>query len=123
MFFQNYRLQHGGYNSQNCVCTYCQNILYTDVHDEINKTYEMLITKNISFSFLHCVTIYPTPLNFLNLNRIKFLRKFTKNVGYSDHSSSIGKHKNIASMAAIYYGAKIIERHIRILDVSKTSWQ
>ena len=23
-------------------------------------------------------------------------------------------------MAAIYYGAKIIERHIRILDVSKT---
>lgn len=83
--------------------------------DEIKKTFEILKKKKINYSFLHCVTIYPTPFKHLNLNRIVYLKKYTKNIGYSDHSSSNGKFKNLASMASIYFGAKIIERHIRIL--------
>ncbi len=87
---------------------------------EIKKTFEILDRKKKNFSFLHCVTIYPTPFKHLNLDRIKYLKKYTSNVGYSDHSSSKGNLRNIASMAAIYFGAKIIERHIRILDIQDT---
>ena len=47
--------------------------------DEIQKAAQILKSK--SFTFLHCITIYPTPLKDINLNRIKFLKKFTKNVG------------------------------------------
>ena len=83
--------------------------------DEIEKTFGILKKKKINFSFLHCVTIYPTAFKHLHLSRIDFLKKYTKNIGYSDHSRATDKKKNLASMAAIYYGAKIIERHIRIL--------
>ena len=38
------------------------------------------------FSLLHCVTIYPTPLEEAHLNRIRYLKTLTKNVGISDHS-------------------------------------
>ena len=87
---------------------------------EIKKTYDILKKRKKSFSFLHCVTIYPTPFKHLNLDRIRFLKKYTNNVGYSDHSSSEGNLRNIASMTAIFFGAKIIERHIRILDIDKS---
>ena len=83
---------------------------------EISKTSRILKSKNRNFSFLHCVTIYPTPLNQLNLKRINYLRKFTKNCGFSDHTISKGKLKNFASKAAIYFGANLVERHIRIFD-------
>ena len=49
-----------------------------------------------------------------DLNRINYLKKITKNIGYSDHSLAYGKSKHLASMFAIYFGAKIIERHIKI---------
>lgn len=88
--------------------------------DEIQKTYEILKKNNKNFSFLHCVTIYPTPLKQLNLSRIEYLKKYTNSIGYSDHSSSQGKLKNIASKAAIYFGATIIERHIRLLDIENS---
>ena len=88
--------------------------------DEIKKTYDILKNNKKNFSFLHCVTIYPTPFKHLNLNRIEFLKRYTNNIGYSDHSSSEGRFKNIASKAAIYFGAKIIERHVRILDIKDT---
>ncbi len=83
--------------------------------NEIKKTFEILKKSKKNFSFLHCVTIYPTPFKHLNLSRIEYLKKYSNNVGYSDHSSSEGKLKNLASMAAVFFGAKIIERHIRIL--------
>ena len=86
--------------------------------NEINYTSKIL--KNKNYSFLHCVTIYPTPLNELNLNRIKFLKKYTSNVGFSDHSLGFGSKRNLASLLAIFHGAKLIERHIRILDKKDT---
>lgn len=85
---------------------------------EIEKASKILGAKE-TFSFLHCITIYPTPLNELNLNRMKFLRNFTEDVGFSDHTM-IKTDGVKASIAALYYGAKIIERHFTILEASLT---
>lgn len=84
---------------------------------EIEKTAEIL--KGHRFTFLHCITIYPTPLDKLNLNRMNYLRKFTPSVGFSDHTL-IEKDKIKASIVAISKGADIIERHFTILPKDKT---
>ncbi len=85
---------------------------------EIKKTAEILKDKN--FIFLHCVTIYPTPLKQINFLRLNFLKRFSKNVGYSDHSVSTNSKKNLAAELGIYFGAEYIERHVRFLDSNKT---
>lgn len=85
---------------------------------EIKKASTILKGKN--FVFLHCVTIYPTPLNKINLDRINFLKKFTNQIGFSDHSKGFNNDRNLASLMAIFFGAKYIERHITILDKNKT---
>ena len=84
--------------------------------DEIELASRILNKNKSNFSLLHCVTIYPTPINQINLSRIKFLKKFCSSVGYSDHSLSDEKTKNLASLASIYFGGNLIERHIRILE-------
>ncbi len=63
-----------------------------------------LFKKNITL--LHCVSLYPTNYNELNLNRMKKLLSITKNVGLSDHSIGV-----IGSIKAINLGARIIEKH------------
>lgn len=88
---------------------------------EIIKTNEILKKKKIDYSFLHCVTSYPTSLNNLHLSRIKYLFNLTKkNIGYSDHSESGDSLSLLSSKASIYFGAKILERHMTILDKSRT---
>lgn len=77
------------------------------------------ILKGSNFSFMHCVTIYPTPLEEFHLNRMKFLRNFSNKVGWSDHSN-IKKDDLNGTKAAIYFGADIIERHFTILPTDKT---
>lgn len=84
---------------------------------EIEKTAEIL--KGHNFSFLHCVTIYPTPLDKLNLARMNYLRKFTKNVGFSDHTLT-ERDGLKGSIVAISLGADIVERHFTILPKEKT---
>ncbi len=80
--------------------------------DEIEKTAQIL--KEHKFSYLHCVTIYPTPLDVLNLNRMNFLRKFTSSIGFSDHSLTERDGIN-ASIIALGLGADVIERHFTVL--------
>ena len=80
--------------------------------DEIIKASEVLAGSN--YQFLHCVTIYPTPLEKLNLNGINFLKKFTNYVGYSDHSKP-SETGLIASKIAIAMGSTCIERHYTVL--------
>ena len=66
--------------------------------------------KNKNFSLLHCVSNYPCSDNSLNLkNLIFFKKKFDCQIGFSDHS--IG---NTASIIALGYGAKIIEKHFTV---------
>ena len=59
---------------------------------------------------LHCVSDYPVVDKEANLISIKYLRdKFKMNIGYSDHTLGIE-----ASIMAVSYGAKIIEKHFTI---------
>ena len=85
---------------------------------EIERAAEIL--KNLNYIFLHCVTIYPTPLNKINFARINFLKKFSKKVGFSDHSLAINQNKNLACELAIFFGAEYLERHIRLFSSEKT---
>jgi len=89
--------------------------------DEINISCKILKKSKKNFSLLHCVTIYPTPLNKINLKKIIYLKKKYKvPVGFSDHSESFNKKKNLASKLSILFGADLIERHITILSKDLT---
>ena len=85
-------------------------------NQEIKKASDIL--KN-NFSLLHCVTEYPTKINNVNLSRLNFLRNFSSEVGYSDHTNP-EQDKLLASLSSIYFGAKILERHFTILPKDKT---
>lgn len=89
--------------------------------NEISKSCDLLKRAKVNFSLLHCVTVYPTPINRININKIEYLKKkFKIPVGFSDHSPSFDNNKNLASMISIYFGAELIERHITILPMNKT---
>ena len=58
-------------------------------------------------------------MNKLHLSRLNYLNKLSNEVGFSDHTSP----KNdgiIGSCAAIYLGAKVIERHFTSLEANQT---
>ncbi len=85
---------------------------------EIEKTCE-LMRYHQDFSLLHCVTIYPTPLEEAHLNRIKYLKTLTKNVGISDHSDPEKTGYKLC-IGAVNLGATIIEKHFTILKKDQT---
>ena len=65
------------------------------------------IFKKNKLTILHCVSLYPCPINKTNLNRIvKLKKRFKMNIGYSDHCKGIN-----ASLTAISLGANTIEKH------------
>lgn len=62
-------------------------------------------------ALLHCVTSYPTPGDQVNLAAMDTLASmFSGPVGYSDHTAD-----DLAVLAAVARGAKVIEKHITIL--------
>ncbi|MBC8549707.1 MAG: N-acetylneuraminate synthase family protein [Candidatus Brocadiales bacterium] len=71
------------------------------------------------FAFLHCVTIYPTPMNECHLRRMDWLRQFTSKTGWSDHTL-VEKDGIWASKIALALGANWIERHFTILEMDQT---
>lgn len=85
--------------------------------EEVAKASKVLFGAN--FSFLHCVTLYPTPLNQMHMARMGWLRNFSKEVGYSDHSL-VSKTGLLASKAALALGADLIERHFTLLSSSES---
>lgn len=87
--------------------------------EEIKATVNLLDSMSASFDLLHCVTIYPTPLNEAHINRMNFLKTFARSVGFSDHT--LVKRDGVkASMVAIYCGAEAIERHFTVLPEDQT---
>ena len=63
-----------------------------------------------NFVLLHCNSTYPAPIDELNLSAIKTLRgRYNCEVGYSGHEFRLG-----TSVAAVYLGATVIERHITL---------
>ena len=81
--------------------------------DEIREAAKVL--QYSDFWLLHCVTIYPTPLKQFHLTRMRFLNQFTSKVGWSDHSL-VDRDGIKGTIAAIYYGAQVIERHFTTID-------
>lgn len=60
-----------------------------------------------SFALLKCTSLYPAPLENLNLASISDLKKkFNCEIGFSDHTTTIN-----SSIAAVAQGATIIEKH------------
>jgi N,N'-diacetyllegionaminate synthase len=85
--------------------------------EEIEKAAEILAGSH--FSFLHCVTIYPTPMRELHLRRMTHLRRFTPRVGYSDHTRP-AETGLWASKLALALGATCIERHFTVLEADQS---
>lgn len=71
------------------------------------------------FALLHCVTIYPTPLTEVHLARMRWLRRLSPVVGFSDHTL-YARDGLTASKAAIALGAEVVERHFTVLGPEQT---
>ena len=85
-------------------------------YDEVRKAISIIEESgNTKISILHCVTIYPTPLEFANLNNILRLREMFPRypIGFSDHTLG-----DTAAIIATTLGAAVIEKHIT-LDAKK----
>jgi N,N'-diacetyllegionaminate synthase len=78
---------------------------------EIERTMEVLTQiGNTDVVLMHCVSIYPCPLEQMNLSFLTTLRKeFGCPIGLSDHTQS-----NLAGAAAIALGATWIEKHFTL---------
>ena len=78
---------------------------------EISNAVNLLKKKKVeNIALLHCVSLYPASFSTLNLNFInKLSKKHDLITGYSDHSKG-----NLACLAAVSIGAKIIEKHFTI---------
>jgi len=79
-------------------------------YDEIDEAVNMFRTYECPFVLMHCVSIYPCPPEYLNLNMITNLRKrYDCEVGYSGHSSGI-----LDTSIASALGARYLEKHITL---------
>ncbi len=82
--------------------------------EEIEAASKLLRASGKKFAFLHCVTIYPTPLEQMHLARLNWLKRYGDTIGLSDHSLT-ARDGMKAALAAIYLGAQIVERHFTLL--------
>lgn len=83
--------------------------------EEIYEAVNILKDYANDYAILHCNSCYPAPIEELNLSCIKTLKdKYNCEVGYSGHEFRLG-----TTVAAVYLGATIIERHITL---DRTMW-
>ncbi len=75
-------------------------------HEVENLKNSLDLSKSV---FMHCVSSYPCPPEKVNLPRLEYMKKFTKNIGYSGHFYGIDD-----AIAAICAGATYIEKHFTI---------
>jgi len=80
---------------------------------EVGDALAILINSGTSkenITVLHANTMYPTPMEDVNLNAMQSIRKeFDVAVGYSDHTIGIE-----VDIAAVALGASIIEKHFTL---------
>ena len=79
--------------------------------DDIDLAVETIkSTGNDNISIFQCTSLYPAPINSLNLSTIRWLKKrYGYDVGFSDHS--LGSDAAFLSVAA---GATLIEKHFSL---------
>ncbi|MDC1447729.1 N-acetylneuraminate synthase [Candidatus Thioglobus sp.] len=80
---------------------------------EVGEAISILVssgTKKENISVLHANTMYPTPMEDVNLNAMQTIKnEFDIAVGYSDHTLGIE-----VDIAAVAMGATIIEKHFTL---------
>ena len=78
--------------------------------DDIDFAVNEFRRHGTAFALLHTVSVYPCPLDDLNLRMIPALAaRYDAVVGYSGHEASVSP-----SVAACCLGAQILERHITL---------
>ncbi len=78
---------------------------------EVTRAVEFLETKNVSeLCLMHCVSLYPTPPEKLNLKTIQlYSSMYDFPIGFSDHSAGA-----LGAAVAIGYEACVIEKHFTL---------
>ncbi len=84
---------------------------------EIEKAAQILSGKK--FVYFHCVLSYPNTLDNCHLSRLDYLKQFTPDVGWSDHTL-VERDGLKAAKVAIALGADHVERHFTVLPVGET---
>ncbi len=79
--------------------------------EEVDEAVKTILTYNKELMILHCVSIYPSAEDKLNLCTIPFFqeRYHPLPIGYSGHEQDY-----MPTLAAISLGAKVVERHITL---------
>lgn len=78
--------------------------------DEIENAVKMFKNSNTEYVLMHCVSLYPTGIENVNLERIRKLKDiFNCKIGFSDHSPKIKYAVN-----SIYFGSEYIEKHFTL---------
>lgn len=83
--------------------------------EETDQAVNWMREEKAEFALLHCNSTYPAPIEDLNLRCIKTLQeRYDCEVGYSGHEFRLG-----TTVASVYLGATILERHITL---DRTMW-
>jgi len=84
------------------------------IMNEVDEAVKTVKNAGGSISLLYCVQKYPTPLEMANVTAVQTLKKRFPDVviGYSDHS--LQPDPAIVPVAAVAYGARIIEKHFTL---------
>lgn len=79
--------------------------------EEIDEAVLTVLRHHSDLVLLHCVSVYPTPDEYVNLNAMRLLerRYHPLPVGYSGHETDI-----LPTLAAVALGATVVERHITL---------
>jgi N,N'-diacetyllegionaminate synthase len=72
--------------------------------EEIKKAINVL--KSGKYTIMHCVSVYPCPLEKANLSKLNWLKSISDSVGYSDHTQGVE-----AAVFSMGMGVKYIEKH------------
>lgn len=80
---------------------------------DIDALYSFFTHRGVDFAFMHCVSIYPTPLEDLQLNQIDLFKKRYPNItiGWSTHEE---QDETAPVQIAYAKGARMFERHVGI---------
>ena len=80
---------------------------------EVETALQIFLDKGIKrtdVTLMHCLSSYPAPSDEVNLRAIQTLANALHcPVGYSDHTTGIS-----AAIAAVAFGASVIEKHITL---------